>query len=49
MTGPVFCAECGGITRAYWWWTCGETRMPLCDGHAADRDLDDLTEIGRQP
>jgi hypothetical protein len=49
MTGPVFCADCGGAVRASWWWTNGETRRPLCDGHAADKDLDDLTEIGRQP
>jgi hypothetical protein len=51
MTGPVFCAECGGITHAYWWyWSArGDTRTPLCDGHAADKDLSYLTEIGRQP
>jgi hypothetical protein len=49
VTGPVLCADRGGAVRAFWWWTNGETRRPLCDGHAAGKDLDDLTEIGSLP
>jgi hypothetical protein len=47
VTGYLSCTECTGTVRAFWWWIDGEHRVPLCDGHAASRDLDELTEIGR--